>query len=68
MKTKQYAFQKKKKEFHLMSAPSVNFISKFLGAEVVRGRRLKDGCAYCRERENWIILNFKTGRGLFNEI
>ena len=34
---------RKKNEFHLMSAPCVNFISKFLGAEVVRGRRLKDG-------------------------
>ena len=32
-----------------MSAPGVNFISKFLAAEVERG--LKEGCAYCRERE-----------------
>ena len=41
-----------------MSAPGVNFISKFLGAEVVRGQRLKEGCTYCRGKElnhvkNW---------------
>ena len=41
-----------------MSAPGVNFISKFLRAEVVRVRRLKEGCAYCRGKEldhvkNW---------------
>ena len=26
----------------------INLISRFLGAVVVRGRRLKEGCAYCR--------------------
>ena len=34
-----------------MSALSVNFILEILGAEVVRGRRLKEGCAYCRGKE-----------------
>ena len=55
MKTKQYLQQT---VLTLMSAPSVNFISKFLGAEVVRGRLLKEGSAYCRGKElnhvkNW---------------
>ena len=48
-----------------MSAPGVNFISKFLGAEVVRGRRLKEA-AFIVEEKNWIML--KTGHGLFNPI
>ena len=29
----------------------INLISRFLGAVVVRGRRLKEGYAYCRRRE-----------------
>ena len=48
MKTKQYFNQN---VFTLMSALSVNFILEILGAEVVRGRRLKEGCAYCRGKE-----------------
>ena len=48
MKTKQYFRQT---VFTLMSVPGVNFISKFLGAEVVRGRCLKEGCAYYRGKE-----------------
>ena len=58
MKIKQYF---KQTAFPLMGAPGVNFISKFLGAEIVRGQRLIEGCTYCIGRElnhikfqNWL--------------
>ena len=37
--------------FTIMNAPDVNFISKFLGAEVIRGPRLKEACAFCKGTE-----------------
>ena len=52
--------------FTLMSAPGVNFISSFYVRKLLEGGSWKK-TALCAKEQNWIILNFKTGHGLFNE-